>query len=458
MTNPAPATKATKPTPVERFAEGCLVILILLLPFQTRWVLVEGQLNGGWWEYGTVSLYAVDLLVALVLAGALANTVLEKKSLHLQVSQWLAVLLLTIAAFSLLYANNVVSGLFWLVKLAEGIALFLLLPNLRLRQTAVAFAAIVSGVVQAGLALVQFGLQRVVALPGLGMAPQTPWDLGVQVVATSSGRILRAYGSLPHPNLLAGWLAVVAIIAVVGYTTERRVWPRLATLAVLPLLGAGLWTTFSRQAALGLAISLTIFIALTFIQQRTFPARLVVASAALLTPILLFTLLSPDLVSGRLAATDRLETKSISERGDYLEQTTDLLRTDWVTGVGIGNATAEWQRRDEAAGIEQPSYAYQPVHNHLLLIFTELGLFGLLTMVLLLLGLPQAGLAQKPPAIAWGLALLTLLITGVFDHYLWSLHFGILLFWLMAALFLQVQAEPKQAQGRAPGEQTPPSA
>ncbi|MBI4215201.1 MAG: hypothetical protein HY602_00560, partial [Parcubacteria group bacterium] len=42
-------------------------LFVFLLPWQARLILREGSLNGGYWEYGTVSLYAVDLLFLALL-------------------------------------------------------------------------------------------------------------------------------------------------------------------------------------------------------------------------------------------------------------------------------------------------------------------------------------------------------------------------------------------------------
>ena len=52
----------------KRIIEYGLYLLVFLLPIQTRWIIKPGELNGGYLEYGTVSLYITDIvLIALLL-------------------------------------------------------------------------------------------------------------------------------------------------------------------------------------------------------------------------------------------------------------------------------------------------------------------------------------------------------------------------------------------------------
>src|SRR3990167_8743999 len=48
---------------IKKSQEYLLYILIFLLPLQTRWLAKSGELNGGYWEYGTISLYGTDILI-----------------------------------------------------------------------------------------------------------------------------------------------------------------------------------------------------------------------------------------------------------------------------------------------------------------------------------------------------------------------------------------------------------
>ena len=72
-------------------------------------------------------------------------------------------------------------------------------------------------------------------------------------------------------------------------------------------------------------------------------------------------------------------------------------------------------------------YDYQPVHDSGLLAFAELGVVGLILLVLTIAHVLSHRSDYWPLVIA-------ILVIGLFDHYFRSLYFGIMLFWLAMAL------------------------
>src|SRR3990167_6847513 len=50
-------------TNLERSLSYCLVALLFLLPWQTIWLTKERFLNGVKWEYGTLGVYATEILL-----------------------------------------------------------------------------------------------------------------------------------------------------------------------------------------------------------------------------------------------------------------------------------------------------------------------------------------------------------------------------------------------------------
>jgi len=105
-----------------------------------------------------------------------------------------------------------------------------------------------------------------------------------------------------------------------------------------------------------------------------------------------------------------------------------------MKGIGIGNYTAYTNAKDQLYGVEKQSSAYQPVHNIYLLVISELGIFGLLALLLFLLSNTRCLTWKNPWTLGLSLAVVSLLTIGLFDHYLWTLHFGILLFWITFSL------------------------
>ncbi|HLD21884.1 MAG TPA: O-antigen ligase family protein, partial [Patescibacteria group bacterium] len=251
------------------------------------------------------------------------------------------------------------------------------------------------------------------------------------VIESAVGRTLRSYGSLPHPNILAGFLVIAIILCfVLCITHEQKNRRNMYALLVLLLLSSGLWTTFSRQAWIALAIVLCGILLHTFFVKRIFSPVAIIATLSVVIPMSVLSLLYPHLLESRIHMNTRLEQWSVTEREHYMHQSVDIVRNHWATGVGMGNYTAFIHSQDKQHNIIKPGTTYQPVHNIYLLIFSELGIFGLSALVLLLLSVGIHIQKQNPYSMAWGMSIIALLIIGFFDHYLWSLHIGLLLFWI----------------------------
>ena len=62
-----------------KFIQRLPLLLFILLPIQTRWIAVPATLHGGYWEYGTVSLYATQIFIFLIAAYYLLQTYKNKK-------------------------------------------------------------------------------------------------------------------------------------------------------------------------------------------------------------------------------------------------------------------------------------------------------------------------------------------------------------------------------------------
>jgi O-antigen ligase len=102
-----------------------------------------------------------------------------------------------------------------------------------------------------------------------------------------------------------------------------------------------------------------------------------------------------------------------------------LIKKNWLFGSGIGNYTKTLAVKEP----QRPWYYLQPVHNTFLLVWAETGIFGLLFFIALLGFLFLQSVKKKN---ILSLSILSILaIIMIFDHYLWSLHFGILFFWII---------------------------
>lgn len=394
-------------------------LVAFMLPWQTRWIALQGISGGSAWEWGTISIYAIDLLIlVLVTIGGYRWLRTNRKtgSIHLDRIDSAALLVAVITWASVLISNTPELAVFWAVQTTKAILVF---AAVRRAPIAAAIGLTGAAVIQSVLSIVQFIAQRIAASSLFGIAAQDPAIPGVQVIEMSGERILRAYGSFPHPNILGGFLALVIIIVVLRVLRGRTNW----LILFLPPLSAGLWFTLSRQAIIAVIIGIATGIYLRWLEpnasgQRNFKEEAVAIGIAAILPLLLLSGAFPSITETRIEGTDRLEQRSTQERtGSYTEGIETILDAP-LTGHGIGQYTA-------VNAIDAPGYEKQPTHNVLLLIWAEIGAIGLFAVLYILLQI----ITQYPFRAIPMLAAMTPLL--LLDHYLWSLPVGLLLFWII---------------------------
>lgn len=436
---------------LQKLINYLLYLFVFLLPWQTRWMWYEGKLNNGFWEYGTYSLYGIDIIFGLILVLFLfwrlkrnQSTINNRlstsdKGLLLTVS-----CLLLIAFLSIFWAQDRSLALYASVKFLEGILLFWVVRTIKPTFAKLGIAFVSSAVIQAGLGIWQFITQSTFTNKWLGLALQESGTGGVSVIENVTGRWLRAYGSLPHPNILAGWLVIgLFVLLSLAYrlAVQKRsfwkvlsynFWINIFVYWSFVIIAAGLFFTFSREAGFALITGLIFFgIIISIKKQAAIFYKLLVAGLAM---IIILSVIFWPLLSTRLLGQDRLEMKSIQQRAAYLRQSFQLIKKYPFLGVGIGNYTLAVHNQINP---NLKSWDYQPVHNIYLLVLTELGMIGFIIFLWLIWlisrKLPISDNQSIRPLICFSI-LFVVLIIGFFDHYFWTLHFGIMLFWLILGL------------------------
>lgn len=391
--------------------------LIFLLPFSTRYII-----SAGYTEYNTYSLYGLDFIIISLIGLAL---LLPKTTLNKQ-SKWLfrlSGMFWIVNMFSIFWSLDKMLAVYNCLHLGLGFGLIYAFWKIKPKFQGIAWAWVSSGIIQAGLALMQFFTQTVWGNKWLGMAAQNPEILGSQVIEGSFGRLLRAYGSFPHPNILGLWF-VIALIFCLYLKLQKKIY----AYGIIVLLTSGLFFTWSRQAALALGCGLLIYV---FKSKFSWTARKFLG-IIFITLLFLASLYWPQITS-RTAAIERLEQKSFSERIDYQNQSIALIKNNLLFGVGSGNYITAVQKNIDP---DLPYYLYQPVHNIYLLVASEIGSLGLLIFISLLLYSIYYIVRWKPALLGLGIIIVVLLISGLFDHFLISLYPFKLWLWLLVGIII----------------------
>ncbi|TAL19421.1 hypothetical protein EPN90_03695 [Patescibacteria group bacterium] len=404
------------------------ILLVFLLPWQARWIAREGwrPIDGAKLPWLTLSLYATEVLVGLLIIFALADRDFRLR-LRSRLPRLIIYPLALIVLFSLL-------SIFWSadrdLALQKSVQLILALSVLPLciahqKPKNLVSAFLLSAGVQAFLGAAQSLAGFSPASTWLGVSRQSG-ELAASVAEGGDLRVLRAYGTLPHPNILGGYLAAAILLALVRYREAVSRNQRIFFIVFLSLLFFALFFTFSRSAWLAVSLgSLPLLYAL--VKERA-GAHLLLPLA--LVPALLAAIVFAPVVAGRLTGAGRLEVRSTKERVTSLADGFAVFMGSGGLGVGVG------QINPKAYG--SPTISTEPAHLVPLQFAAELGIIGLLLFLFFAWRLWRA--ARATPL---SLALFLLLSTvSLFDHYLWTLWAGNLLSIFAIFAILRAKSDP----------------
>ena len=461
-----------------------LLLFLFLLPWQTRWIYQPAMLNGGFWEYGTQSFYGTEILLWLIVILFLIDRfrhkefwqkITNKDFFHSHRKRLVVVFLIfCFLAFLIWHSLSAEISYTFLLRLLGGFCLAAIITNQLSsraereisvganqrteispcgRNDKAALVALwLGGVGQGILALIQFITQTVVVNKWLGVAAHTASDLGSFVVESGGGRWLRAHGAFGSPNILGGYLAIIFLIGLILYLPSSPRQKILVTLGQMFIL-LGLILSFSRGAWLTVASGvLTLIILLRSSRQaeKYYPLlpeegrgvvgeegsfvalrmtiKQIFFSILILTTVMI--ILKPLFLT-RVEITGRLEEKSITERINQYQQFSRIFSKNKLFGVGPGAYTLTLYQQNK----NLPAWHYQPVHSVYLLMLAELGIVGSFLVFLFSCFLVRVVWKNNPLFIS---VLIPILILGLFDHWLWSMYFGLVFTSVILGLHINI--------------------
>lgn len=414
-----------------------LLAIIFLIPWQARWLPGNFIHTDIYNEYTLPSIFIIDFLMLIGVLWYWKD--FKKFNLHIL---FLVLVWLTVNAIFATRPFFVIwRALFLVIVFGFVYALKKNVAPAKIKVT-----LILAGVIQAIVGLSQFFYQHIPASTLLGIAEQSADILGSSVIETYNGRWLRAYGAFPHPNILGGFLVLAVFLVIEKYqntyqqfitwwqennkeffTEDDKKYLKISGIKNVVLLiffliiFSGLLISFSRSAWLALTIGFIVYAILEYRKKNNIIPLLKLFAAGFLM-MSSFYILYPDLFSTRFTNETRLEKNSVEERISGYESYTNIIANNWLTGTGLGNYVFELVKQNHG----QPAYTYQPIHNTFILIIAEIGILGVILL----------GYIVHRQTFIWTSLSISLLVAisvlGLFDHYLWSLHIGviILIMWL----------------------------
>jgi len=399
-------------------------IFVFLIPFQIDVVVYTPAIfdSGNFNPYTSVFYHLADIvfLLSLIVWGiSIFKGEVKQKLTYGKWTIFILLMLFTlICETAVLFAGDEVLSLMLVVRLVEMLFLYLYMVNDVVKIDIIINVFIASVSFQAVIAIMQYINQGAIGLHSFGepaINSQTP---GIAKMDIGNAKIIRAYGTFQHPNILAGYLVTGIFLALYRiFQKEYIAYP------IVALLLAGLILTFSRSAILALIVGVLVLVSIKNIKMSF--KYILLGGSLLILFIVIFdleqTILSKFLFTDSASFNDRVFYFSIAKKMFYAHP----------FGVGLGNFTL---MMPDFTSLKLAPWDFQPVHNIYMLLSNEIGIAGLTAFVLLLVFFTiHLFFSQRKSTLRVFLIAILVAITviGLFDHYPISLYQGeVLLFFI----------------------------
>lgn len=437
-------------TAIEKIAVS---IFILLLPLQVHhfFPTISPFLGGKDVGYLHISLYLSDIITAFLLTWLIYR--------HLYISKlrlktpliWalFAYLAVYILAFIFSPRGGDWYSFFPLLKTIQwGLITWyfsLISRDIAYREV-ILYSLSYSGLIQSIIGIGQYINQKSLGLSFLWESPIGAHVAGVSKTEITGETLIRSYGLFYHPNQFGAFLivscaATLYILIHTKHIKESAIYSMIFTTLVIAM-----FFTFSRASLLGLfastAITLSIYGYSVYKKDVVdHVERLRFRNIAILCLIVLTT--CTVLTFPLLRARSTLNDKSVTERLDFNANGLRIAESNYITGVGPGYSLQEIYKNSAS---ELEAWEMQPPHNYFILTAAEMGIAGLLSVIVLfslilhrLIIYIRRGLRENLN-VSYATFLISIftafLITMMFDHYFYNLQQTQLLFWMTIGLIV----------------------
>lgn len=458
-----------KDIPVDKIAQWSFFVFLLAAPLSLRKIVWWIPIRGGFNEYAEASVYLSDIALGVCLGASflliynkLINKSIQRENfLKLFTARGLPVVLIVTlpsmlilwALVSLQHTLMIPVGVFSVIKLLEWHFLSLLIVAWIVSHGTTRYVSqmkifqrmlqglIIIGATQAFLGIIQFVQQKSVGLFLFGESHIIPSAPGVAKIIVANTHLIRAYGTLPHPNILGG-LLMASIVAThlygVLFRVEQERFKKMWR-GVVAVQYVGIILAFSKSAILGLIVALVIIKVVPrgmskYSLGSGFPERsaernprnrwagLGAVGVLVCLGLMFFSQLNKD----------AFLFQSLRERDVYQSIAFNLIQEYPFLGISCGQMVVFLSQQTI---YPLSDWQMQPVHNVFLLIWVELGVVGffLFTLWVVLLSSFFWGSMDVGPddvarryfyAIFFGYMPILLA-----DHYLWDIQQGQILWW-----------------------------
>jgi O-antigen ligase len=427
-------------------------IFVFSLSFQMVWIFDEISIQGEKWHYATGSIYFSEIVLFFLFLLIFFQKIrffrltridtIFSRMIKNKISFFLGMFFLWIGV-SVFWALDKEIACKTFIHFISALFLWSILrwKVFSLKKTFYIFSLTLC--VHSGLGIIQWTQQYSPEISYLGMSEYQVYSLGVSVLKNDFGRWLRVYGGFPHPNIFGGVLAIILLMSMFFYKETLKKRERIYLLSIAPLFVWSMIFTFSRSAWLSF-VSGWIIITIGSIvwgkwnRERWFSWMLISGVVCISGVFFMFSI--KDSIESRFSQEIISQEQSFSDRMSYVQQAKEIIQEKTLFGTGIGNFTV-WTKNTYW---KEDSYIalFQPVHLIPLLILAEVGLIGFLLFFILFVSIFIKIFKQKN-VLALGL-FGSFAFLMLFDHWLWTSHFGLLFLLLMVFFWTKEKFQEKE--------------
>lgn len=417
---------------LERIENWLFYIFLFSIPISFRHIFYYEPFQ--YVEWTAFYVYLTDIFLLALFAFWIAR----RPTIKPKTADWFLFAFVAVAGISIKNAINPAVAWFTWLKLLEGVALYFYIKGYALKRFEMQYgfmALVLGGLFQAGIAIPQFVMQSSLGLKWLGESTLSPSQSGIAAFIVDGAKVIRAYGTTPHSNVLAAYLfiALGAFYNIAVYQ-NRRWWYLFHAVTLWAFL-----LTFSRVIIGIWLINFTIrSILIKFypkfrqeLWQKTEEGRrgVKIFITTVVVGIAFAAAYWPYIINRSSVS---VQDEAVQMRMFYNQESLATGR-NWF-GLGIGNFVPWLMTQDLHLSRE----LYQPVHNVYLLIYSETGITGISLFMIFLAMLwydyARRGDFKKTHHFYFAIFIVSILIFGLFDHFLWTIQSGRLMFWGVIAL------------------------
>jgi O-antigen ligase len=417
-------------------------VFLFLIPIQTR-ILFQPETAYISWYFDYHLAFFVYLTDILLVACFVSWIMFDKpKGLLQKRLFWLILAFFCLILVTLFHVKRLDLGWYQTLKWAELLGLILYIRETyqtRFHFLVSSIVLFVSGVIQAILGLIQFHVQHNLGFSFLGEYIAPLGTSGLATIETTAGKVIRAYGTFPHPNVLGAFLVLSLILGLYLLSRIKNQGSKINTALVACgtiLITLGLFVTFSRTAWLAGALAYLLFTIYYLLKDPKKKAFLIIG-IGIVSCMSVVVLTQTDatifgLYNGTLKArVFDSNPIAIADRASFNQIGLNLTGRFPSLGVGVGNYV---EALKDLYKLEP--WQNQPAHNMFIFLSAELGILGVALFIIILFEI-FSGLRL----VSWDTLTSTLAVLGIIfllmsqtDHYFVTIQQGRLALFVVLGL------------------------